>query len=118
LLPDRIGEEVSQEYMEAVQGSGAFADQVLASLGEQPQDFDVAFRTVLGLDRAQPIVSHSGGGSEGSVQAIVFASVASEAREHPYAREDSLGGTSTTLSPAARSFWAKGRPMPLAPSTA
>jgi hypothetical protein len=83
LLPDRIREEIPQEYMEAVQGSGAFGDQVLGSLGEQPQDFDVAFRTVLGLDRAQPIVSQSGEGSEGSVQVIVFASVAG--REHPYA---------------------------------
>ena len=82
LLPDRVGEEVPQEeYVEAVQGAGAFGDQVLASLGEQPQDFDVAFRTVLGLDRAQPIVSQSGEVGEGRIQA----SVASEAREHPHA---------------------------------
>jgi hypothetical protein len=38
LLLDRIGEEVSQEYVEAVQGAGTFGDQVLAPLGEQPQD--------------------------------------------------------------------------------
>ena len=62
--------------MEAVQGAGAFGDQVLASLGEQPQDFDVAFRTVLGLDRGQPIVSEGSEGNGGSVQAVVFASVA------------------------------------------
>jgi hypothetical protein len=31
---------------------------------------------------------------------------------------ESLGGTSTTSSPEAASFWAKGRPMPVAPSIA
>ena len=76
LFADRITEEVPQEYVEAVQGAGALADQVLASLGEQPQDFDVAFWSVLGLDRAQAIVLEGGQGDEGSVQAVVFASVA------------------------------------------
>src|SRR5215207_5341070 len=32
--------------------------------------------------------------------------------------DESLGGTSTTLSPEATSFWATGRPIPPAPSTA
>ena len=52
LLLDRIAEEVTQEeeYVEAVQGTGALADQVLASFGEQPQDLGVAFRTILGFD--------------------------------------------------------------------
>jgi hypothetical protein len=50
LLADRIREEVSQEYVEAVEGTGALADEVLASFGEQPQDLGVAFRTILGLD--------------------------------------------------------------------
>src|SRR5215208_4462608 len=49
LLPDRIGEEVSQEYVEAVEGAGTFADEVLASLAEQPQDLGMASRTILGL---------------------------------------------------------------------
>src|SRR5215218_10804037 len=31
---------------------------------------------------------------------------------------ESLGATSTTSSPEAASFWAKGRPMPVAPSIA
>ncbi len=31
---------------------------------------------------------------------------------------ESLGGTSTTSSPEATSFWARGRPMPVAPSIA
>jgi hypothetical protein len=31
---------------------------------------------------------------------------------------ESLGGTSTTSSPEAASFWARGRPMPVAPSIA
>ncbi len=50
LLLDRIGEEVPQEYVEAVQGTGTLGHQVLASFGEQPQDFGVALRTVLGLN--------------------------------------------------------------------
>jgi hypothetical protein len=115
LLPDRIREEVTQEYVEAVQGAGAFGDQVLASLGEQPQDFDVAFRTVLGLDRGQPIVSE---GTEGNEVASRRSFLRALPVESTRTREESLGGTSTTLSPAARSFCAKGRPMPPAPSTA
>jgi len=84
MLAERIREEVPQEeYVEAVQGAGAFADQGLASVGGEPQDFDVAFRAVLGLDRAEPIISQSGEGNEGSVQAVVFASVAG--REHAHA---------------------------------
>src|ERR671910_3837086 len=86
LLPDRIGEEVPQKHVEAVEGTGALADQVLPSLAEQSQDLGVAFRTILGLDRAQPIVSQSSEGSEGSVQRIVLSGIASEAREHPHPR--------------------------------
>jgi hypothetical protein len=76
----------------------------------------VAFRTVLGLDRAQPIVSQSSEGGEGGIQCIAFFRALPV--ESTLTREESLGATSTTLSPAAKSFWAKGRPMPLAPSTA
>jgi hypothetical protein len=76
LLPDRIGEEVPQEHVEAVQAAGTFADQVLAPLGEQPQDLGAALRGVLGLDRAQPIVSQISEGGEGSVQRIVLSGVA------------------------------------------
>lgn len=43
--------------MQSVQGTGALGYQVLAPLGEQPQDLGVTFRTVLGLNRGQPIVS-------------------------------------------------------------
>ena len=51
----------------------------------------MAFRTVLGLDRAEPIVLEGGEGNEGSVQAVVFASVAG--LESTRTREESLGGT-------------------------
>jgi hypothetical protein len=49
LLANRIAEEVPQEYVEAVEGTGALADEVLASFAEQPQDLGVTFRSVLGL---------------------------------------------------------------------
>ena len=57
LLPDRIGEEVPQQNVQAVQRAGALGHQVLPSFGEQPQDLGVPLRAVLGLDGGQPIVS-------------------------------------------------------------
>jgi hypothetical protein len=50
LFLDRIREEVSQQDVEAVEGTGALANEVLTSFAEQPQDLGMAFRTVLGLD--------------------------------------------------------------------
>jgi hypothetical protein len=78
----RIGEEISQEYVEAVEGAGTFAEEVLAPLGEQPQDLGVALRAVLSLNRAQPIVSQSSEGGEGSVQRIVLSGVAGREYSH------------------------------------
>ena len=57
LLPDRIGEEVPQQNVQAVQRAGALGHQVLPSFGEQPQDLGVALLAVLGLDGGQPTVS-------------------------------------------------------------
>jgi hypothetical protein len=61
LLPERIGEEVPQQDVEAVEDTGALADEVLTSFGEQPQDFGVALRTVLSLDRVTPLAVLYGG---------------------------------------------------------
>ena len=54
--------------------------------GEQPQDLGVAFWTILGLDRGQPIVAQSSEGGEGSVQGIVLSGVAT--REYPHPRAE------------------------------
>jgi hypothetical protein len=118
LLPDRIEEEVPQEeYVEAV---------LRARVRSQTRSSRLS---VSSLKISAWPSGPSSGWTEASrsfrraARAVKVASSASFFRELPVestlTREESLGGTSTTRSPAASSFCASGRPMPPpAPSTA
>src|SRR5918994_614737 len=116
LLPDRIGEEVPQKHVQAVEGTRVRSQTRSSRL------------SLSSLKISAWPSGPSSGWTEFSLSfcraasAVKVASSASFLRALPVestrTREESLGGTSTTLSPAARSFWARGRPMPPAPSTA
>ena len=88
------------------------ATKSIASFGKQAQHF----RGSLGIDRCQPLVA------PGSQRAVARASSSSFLRALPVestrTRAESLGGTSTTDSPAAANLPARCRPRPPAFSTA
>jgi hypothetical protein len=77
------------------------ATKSIASFGKQAQHF----RPGLGVDRRQPLVAPGGQRGGQSVQSIVLSIIT--AREYPCTRAESLGGTSTTDSPAAANLWAR-----------
>ena len=83
LLPDGVGEKVSQEHVQTVQGAGALGHQILAPLREQSENLNVSIVAVLGLYWGQPLVVQGGLSGECRVQTVVLAGVSSEAREKP-----------------------------------
>jgi hypothetical protein len=49
-LLNATGEEISQQHMQAVEGTGALSYQILAPFGEQPQHLGAAVGAVLRRD--------------------------------------------------------------------
>ena len=94
--------------MNAVECPGMLGNQVFAPLGKETQHL----RLSLGIDRCQPLVAPGGQRGGEGIQVVVLASVASEA-ESTRTRAESLGGTSTTDSPAAANLPARCLPRDL-----
>jgi hypothetical protein len=98
--------------VQAVERPGSLGHQVFAPLGKQAQHL----RADLEIDRRQPLVARGGQRGGQGIEPIVPLRVLPI--ESTRTRAESLGGTSTTDSPAAANLPAMCRPRPPAFSTA
>jgi hypothetical protein len=118
-LPGKpAGEEIPQEPMQAVERPGAFGHQVLSPLGKQAQRFGCG----LGIYPPQTPVARGAQKAVASASRPSFLGVlplqSTRTRAESAESAESLGGTSTTDSPAATSLPARCLPSPPAFSIA
>ena len=55
-----VGEKLTQQDVQAVEGAGTLGHQIVSSLGEQPRDLDAAFQPTFGMDPGEPLVVNKG----------------------------------------------------------
>ncbi|MDP9209580.1 MAG: hypothetical protein M3O65_14040 [Actinomycetota bacterium] len=103
--------------MQPAQGAGAFGDQVITAIRQQPQDH----RLVLGDDRAQLPVVEGGGGDRAGISQVGLAGAAGGKQPGPggqlgwYVNHRLAGGDQKLGDAAAQATGSLDRPAPLRP---
>ena len=111
------GLQVGQQHVQAAQGPGAFGDQVVAAVAQQPEDH----RLVLQGDRAQPPVVDSGRGDRAGVGQVALAGAAGAQQPGPgrqlgrHVQDLLAGGDQQLGDAAAQAAGALHRPPSLRP---